>query len=1072
MLRNWFTSALATIIVLGIFAAETRAATGQIVLRVTPLGPMPTDLNTLSITPDGQHVAVEGNAGSRLKVFIDGNEGDAYGSIVQMPSLGQGAAPRLLMISPDQTRYAYVATKRPGETVMVVNQKESPVYESIYGAIFSPVGHRLAYIVMKGNKKFVVVDSTASPAYQQLSEGGFSDDGKHFSYMIMSDEKVATWHVVVDGKVGPGYSNVSKLKMGPTGRFAYVANIGSSLTPLERQAHANDTQLGDHMVVDGQLGPRYDLFQPAVFSADGNHVAYIATSGRLRQRKSVAVIDGQPGPEFDQVSNVLFSPDGKHVAYTATNAHVGVPYAGYAIVDGQKSIDYAGVGSYVYSPDSQHLAYEATSSNHKSIIVLDGKEGDPYDATILTPTAFSPDSKRFAYIASVAHGKMSLVLDGKAGPPLPSIDPRSLQFTPDSQHCRFKVGMSADASFYVMDDQTVDSAGSALDLAATVDGRHTAIVAAKDVGTGVQTCRVSLDGKPIGETYQGVQSLQISADGAHVAGIAFSQSDDKKNAHAVFDGHEGPGYFRIDKLLLSPDGQHIAYACTEDGSKHYVVVDSFQGPEYNDVCLGTTGQFEGMQFTKDGSLSFLPVKDGKLSHVIMTPDAIAAIPKPAGGAGAPATSAPPGYSKIYTFGSIPKDGATPAVLTAAPDGTLYGATSGGGKYQMGVLFKCDADGGNYKILHNWAGTVDGGYPSSIRVGPDGAVYGSLQVNNAIYRCSADGSGFKVLRAFKGDDGDSPIIMTIDPDGTICGISGPMNAPLHIFRMSPDGSNLKLIFSAARSTGGDKNPIGRFTDGGDGYYYGAAGQTLFKLKKDGTDYSVLRKFEGAPTDAARADYAPILASDGKLYGIDNGGGQARGGTIFTLARDGSGYKLLVDPDTDQLLPTALVEGTDGKLYAFVRAGLVRYNKDGSGYEVLQPNPDGGYRWTAFVHGGAFYGIADQGPNRGVIFRYGMGGGGATVAPTAVVQNVPPTPLDANVDLPSADSATPATPATPAPPAPKPAPAPPAANSTPPNNNNSNGNHPNQQPPPKNTDPVDQAAQKAGNALGGFLHQHGH
>ena len=40
------------------------AAPGQIVLRSTPLGPMPTDINQLSITPDGQHIAVEGNSGS------------------------------------------------------------------------------------------------------------------------------------------------------------------------------------------------------------------------------------------------------------------------------------------------------------------------------------------------------------------------------------------------------------------------------------------------------------------------------------------------------------------------------------------------------------------------------------------------------------------------------------------------------------------------------------------------------------------------------------------------------------------------------------------------------------------------------------------------------------------------------------------------------------------------------------------------------------------------------------------------------------------------------------------------
>jgi hypothetical protein len=207
----------------------------------------------------------------------------------------------------------------------------------------------------------------------------------------------------------------------------------------------------------------------------------------------------------------------------------------------------------------------------------------------------------------------------------------------------------------------------------------------------------------------------------------------------------------------------------------------------------------------------------------------------------------------------------------------------------------------------------------------------------------------------------------------------------------------------------QNGIGRFTDGGDGYYYGAAGPTLFKVKKDGTDYSVLRKFDGPPTDARYAKEAPILGSDGKLYGFDTDGGQARSGTIFTLNRDGSGYKLIVDPDPgpDQFLPAALVEGTDGKLYAYVHAGLARCSKDGTGYEVLKGTPDSGeFPWTAIVHGGAFYGVADEGPNRGLIYRYGIGGAsaGGSDAPTAVVQNVPPVPLDANVDLPPSDAGT--------------------------------------------------------------------
>src|SRR5271165_6041377 len=104
-------------------AQTASPAGGQLVLRATPLGPMPSDIRDVSITPDGSHVALAANIGTRRDVFVDGNEGQPYSSLVQMPSL-RGGAPRLLMISADGTRFAYVATKGPTEYVMLINQKE------------------------------------------------------------------------------------------------------------------------------------------------------------------------------------------------------------------------------------------------------------------------------------------------------------------------------------------------------------------------------------------------------------------------------------------------------------------------------------------------------------------------------------------------------------------------------------------------------------------------------------------------------------------------------------------------------------------------------------------------------------------------------------------------------------------------------------------------------------------------------------------------------------------------------------------------------------------------------------
>jgi uncharacterized repeat protein (TIGR03803 family) len=988
MHRNWTHWLLAVAVVFSIArVADSQsaapAAPGQIILHQTPLGPMPADSLDMSIASDGGRIAISGNSGTRLRVFIDGNQSPPYSSIVQMPAVDRrGQAPRRLMISADHSTVAYVAGKGPGDFVMVVNQKEGPDFDRINSAFFSPVGHRLAYVASKGTQQILVADGTAGTAYAAISEVTFSADGKHLAYIVRGTENPPKTHVVLDGKDGAPYTNTSRLVISRTGRIAYVANTGGLYD--------------NYMVIDGQAGPKYAILQqPVIFSDDGGHYAYNATKGIRNPIKHVVVIDGTEGPEYDVCSSVVFSPDGKHWAYWAQDV-TGARNVTYAIVDGKKSLDYLSVTGFAFSPDSQHVVYVATASNQKTVVVLDGNEGDAHDSIVLQPQPFSPDSKRLAYVA-IDQQRQRLVVDDKVGPAYGAVDGRSVQFSPDCQHYIYKTAGGALNGAYAMDDvQSTDLRDA---MVMSPDWKHSAATIVKDAGTGVQTEQVVLDGKPIGQTYRVVTQLQISPDGNHVAFVGTSADATNRNIHVVYDGHEGPAYFRIDKLLLSPDGQHYAYACTEDGSKHYVVIDSFQGPVFDDIYGGITQDFEAMQFHADGSLSFIAAKDKKASRNVYGPDAFAALPKPSA-AGSSAAAATPGYAQIYAFGSVDKDGTSPLTLTAGPDGTIYGGTTSGGQYQQGVIFKCSADGSGYTILHQIiGGSNDGARPNSMRVGPDGALYGTLQVqgksgNGAVYRISPDGSDFKILRGFDGSDGQVPTIAAIDPDGTIYAIT----LGGAIFRMKPDGSDFTKAYDLRAN--GNKS-IGLFADGGDGYFYGGGtGRTFVRVKKDGTDYSVIKTFDGPPLDAANTDRAPILGSDNFLYGLSANGGQRAGGVIFKVGRDGSGYKVLLNPDSDQLNPSALVEGPDGKLYALVHAGIVSFNKDGSEYAVVKAMDGNGFPRTAAVHGGALFGAyTSGGKGGGIIFRFGFGGGGSgsggggAAGPSVVIQNVPPTPLAA-------------------------------------------------------------------------------
>jgi hypothetical protein len=127
-------------------------------------------------------------------------------------------------------------------------------------------------------------------------------------------------------------------------------------------------------------------------------------------------------------------------------------------------------------------------------------------------------------------------------------------------------------------------------------------------------------------------------------------------------------------------------------------------------------------------------------------------------------------------------------------------------------------------------------------------------------------------------------------------------------------------------------------------------------------------------------------------------------IYRIARDGTGYAMILDPADQVLGPRALCEGPDGRLYLLAARGIARVNKDGSDLTILQELDGRFFPWSAVLRDGVFYGATAQGAKGGFVFRYGIGGTGsvaaAPAAPVAKVESVPPTPIDGDVDVPSA------------------------------------------------------------------------
>jgi hypothetical protein len=182
-----------------------------------------------------------------------------------------------------------------------------------------------------------------------------------------------------------------------------------------------------------------NVFKDLIFSSNNQRFAY---SFQNNNGKWFVVLDGQKSEEYDIVKELKFSPNGKHFAYIAGKGRFREGIAGddptlsfigkqFVVVDNKKQKDYDYVANILFSPDGKHLAYGAVRFKDKdrdqkeTFIVFDGKEQKPYYEIAgigniyfwhILPQ-FSKDSKKFVYLAKdkniLEDSNEILILNGK-----------------------------------------------------------------------------------------------------------------------------------------------------------------------------------------------------------------------------------------------------------------------------------------------------------------------------------------------------------------------------------------------------------------------------------------------------------------------------------------------------------------------------------------------------------------------------------------------------------------------------------------------------------------------------------
>ena len=391
------------------------------------------------------------------------------------------------------------------------------------------------------------------------------------------------------------------------------------------------------------------------------------------------------------------------------------------------------------------------------------------------------------------------------------------------------------------------------------------------------------------------------------------------------------------------------------------------------------------------------------------------------------------YQQIKSFGPSPDQmGETPfSSLLEGNDGALYGTTFSGGSGGLaggGTVFKVNKDGTGYTVLYSFGSVVGDGWnpAASLTEGSDGVLYGTtisggsagsfggLFGGGTVFKVNKDGTGYAILHSFGSlvGDGLNPSASLIEGnDGVLYGTAANGGSAVGfaggtVFKVNKDGSDYATLHSFASVDYDGLNPVASLTEGSDGALYGTARQggsasegALFKMNKDGTGYAILHSFRSVVSDGYRPLAGLIEGNDGALYGttsVDDDGDSTKGGTVFKVNKDGTGYAILYRfsrTGGDGAYPQAsLTEGNDGALHGMTYKGgsagkgtLFKVNKDGTGYAVLRgfggSVGDGQIPYANLTLGsdGVLYGTTTGGGSaeRGTIFKVNEDGTGYAI-----------------------------------------------------------------------------------------------
>jgi uncharacterized repeat protein (TIGR03803 family) len=296
-----------------------------------------------------------------------------------------------------------------------------------------------------------------------------------------------------------------------------------------------------------------------------------------------------------------------------------------------------------------------------------------------------------------------------------------------------------------------------------------------------------------------------------------------------------------------------------------------------------------------------------------------------------------------------------------------------------------AIGSPFSLLHSFSGPLGANPNAALVLDASGTLYGTALLGGgssncqggcgSIFSIKSDGTGFTLLHSLMGPDAFSPVAgLVLDANGNLYGTAaGKATANCTsgcgaVFKLKTDGTQFTILHAFSSSSSDGNAPEGGLILDANGVLYGttlyggASGKgTVFKISTSGTGFAILHSFSESGHDGLYPYSSLVLDSGGILYGTASQGGGSSDcpsgcGTVFKLGTNGTGFTLLHEfSGADGNGPYGgLTSGEGGILYGTASGGSGHGCEGGCG-TVFSLKTDG----TGFTVLHAFSGSGNDG-----------------------------------------------------------------------------------------------------------------